>query len=540
MRNHSKSLLKRLMVVFAGIIAVFSLSGCTKSFCTNQDRANQIFAYYGNLFNDELKISEDYVDGFDYSSDNPNRVKLIQRQNKNRTTLIQNIENRANGALTGLYSFDGSFLEFMNNKAEQFVIDNVHYWTDGTLANLQVEEAKTVALHVGIYAGLETDDQNNVTGVSALWKNFDIWYEEAVNDPNIGYLQAPSINYVLNLKQYATQMTGSNTACITPVGGIFEQNDSKVYIEGKTWGQAFKEYGFLEGLLVYPLSYIVHAISTGLNNTIGAQLLAIIVVTILVRLVTVFSTISQSKMQTKQQQMQPLLNDLAKKYPNYQTDKEERQAYSMAQARIMKKYKLHPFRPLLFMIIQFPLFICVWSALQGSAALAAGNMWGLSLTTPVSQCFVNFGQTPGAAVGIVIFILMSLTNVLSSMTSLWFTSWRTKNFGNVGPTQTNADGKPVDPNKTMRIMSYVMMVFIVIMGWNLPVGMGIYWILGAVISIFQALLTEGLSTRNRHRALAHIGDGTDLAAKRRSAHHINSTKDDKKGKKSKSDKPIWR
>lgn len=540
MRNHSKSLLKRLMVVFAGVIAAFSLSGCTKSFCTNQDKANQLFAYYGNLYNSELNISEDFTDDFDYSSQDPNRQKLIKKQNENRATLFKNVESQTNGALTGLYSFDGSFLEFMDNKAQEFVNENVHYWTDGTLAELQPTEAKAVALHVGIYAGLETDENNKVIGVSDLWKNFDIWYEEAVNDPNIGYLQTPSANYVLSLKNYVNMATNSNTACITPVDGIFEQNSSKIYIEGKTWGEAFKEYGFLEGLLVYPLSYIVHAISTGLNNSIGAQLLAIVVVTLLVRIVTIFSTISQSRMQTKQQQIQPLLNDLAKKYPNYQTDKEERQAYSFAQAKIMKKYKLHPLRPMLFLIIQFPLFICVWSALQGSAALAAGNMWGLSLTTPVSQCFTNYSETSGAIVGIIIFIFMSLTNILSSMTSLWLTSWRTKNFGNVGPTQTDANGNVVDPNKTMKIMSYVMMVFIVIMGWNLPVGMGIYWILGAIISIFQGLLTEALNTRNRHRTLAHIGDGTDLAAKRRSAHHINATKNDKKGKKGNSDKPIWR
>lgn len=523
------------MIVFAGIIAAFSLSGCTKSFCTNQDKSNQLFAYYGNLFNETKEIDEDYRDDFDYLDDEKS-VKLIERQNKNRETLIANVENRSGGTMTSIYALDGSFLSFMDAKAKEFRDENYQLWTDGTLAEFDTVQAKAVAWHVGIYSGLEKDENGIVTGVSDLWVNFDMWYKEALQDPNIGYLQAPSQNYVTQLKSACAVGYSSNTACITPIGGIFEQNDAKIYIEGKTWGQAFKEYGFLEGLFVYPLSYIVHTISTGLGSTAGAQILAIVVVTLLVRIVTIFSTISQSKTQEKQTKIQPLLGELSKKFPNYQTDPEQRRAYSMAQAQLMKKYKVHPLRPMLFMLIQFPLFICVWSALQGSAALASGDVFGLSMTTVVSQCFTNFSSTPGAVTGIIIFIIMTITNVLSSMTGMWFSTWRTKNFGNIGPVQKDANGKTIDPNKTMKIVSYVMMAFIVIMGWSLPAGMGIYWILGAIISILQSLLTEALYTRGRHRSLANTGDGTNLAAIRRSKHHMHA----EDSKKKKSDKPLWR
>ena len=64
MRNHSNRLFKRLMMALAGIIIAFGLTGCTKSFCTNQDKSNQLFAYYGDLYQEEIlidvkKISED-------------------------------------------------------------------------------------------------------------------------------------------------------------------------------------------------------------------------------------------------------------------------------------------------------------------------------------------------------------------------------------------------------------------------------------------------------------------------------------------------
>ena len=544
MRNHSNRLLKRLMIVFFGIIAAFSLSGCTKSFCTNQDKANQLFAYYGNLYSETLLIDESTKDDFDYSCKNEteeaSRVKLIKIQNEHRKTLFGN--STSYQGMTTWYDLvvegsDKSFLSFMDNKARQFRDDNYTYWMDGTLASIKtVEEAKAVAWHVGMYAGLTYSDETKttVTGVAEPFTNTELWFNEAVKDPDLGLLKSPSFGFIETIKTNAAIGYNTNTACITPVSGTFNQNNAKIYIEGKTWGQAFKEYGFLEGLFVYPFAWLVHAISDGLGGTGWVQIFAIFVVTILVRIVTVLSTLVQSKSQAKQQRIQPQINELMKKYPNAQEDPEERRALSLEQAQLMKKNHVHPMLPLLFMIIQFPLFICIWSALQGSASLASGNWYGLSLTTKVSECFTNYAETNGAIVGILIFIFMSLANVLSSCTGLWINNWKTKVLGNqsMQPTKKDANGNPMDPNKTMKIMTYVMMAFVLFMGWSLPVGMGIYWFIGAIISILQSLLTEAIQARVRHRDAENTGDGTTLAAIRRSARHTGTNK--------KSEKPLWR
>jgi len=327
----------------------------------------------------------------------------------------------------------------------------------------------------------------------------------------------------------------------SPESRNFTHGGSTVYIEGKTWGQAFAEYGFLEGLFVYPFGWLVHQISTVDLSNGWWQILAIVVITVLARSLTVVSTYIQTKTQAKQQRIQPLLNQLQKKYPNSQTDLDQRRALAMEQSQIMKRNKVHPLLPMLFLILQFPLFICVWASLQDSAALASGNWLGLSLTTVVSTCFTNFSTTNGALTGVFIFILMTVANILASATSLFFNTWRTKNFGTVA-TQMGPDGKPVDPNKSMKWMTIIMSVFIVFMGWNLPAGMGIYWLLGSLISIFQTLIMELIQTRNRHKFAENTGDGSTLAAVRRSKHH-SSTKaeaDKKASKKNKSDKPMWR
>lgn len=541
MRPKAKRIFQRFSVIFGAFIAIFTMSSCTKAFTSNLDKANQMYAAYGNIYQYE-KQSTDVIDTD--TDDNSIQKDMVDKQNENR----KNLYNTLTGISSTSYSYtfpSDKFLKYMNDKVDEFVNKYYVVFLDSTLDKyentvdkngvvVQTAEAKakTITKHVAIYAGFDYKDDiesvNNVTGVSSTFKNLDKWYDQAIVD--LGQIAVPSVNFISTLKSSLSSASVSTT--ITPESKTFNFNGTPMYVEGKTWGQAFKEYGFLEGLFVYPFSYIIHSIiSIGGNGWI--QIFAIFVVTILARLITVIQTVFQARTQAKQQKLQPEMAALAKKYPNAQTDMEEKRAMSMEQMQLMKKHKVHPFLPFLFIIIQFPLFICVWSALQGSAALANGNWLGISLTTTVNQCFTNYKNVPGAMVGIFVFIFMTIANILSSTTNLWFTSWRNKKFGNQ---QMQAPGSP-DSNKTMKFITYGMLVFVVIMGFNLPVGMGIYWFLGALIQIIQTIIMECVQTHNRHKLAKSTGDGTELAFIRRSKHH----KDSKPGDNSKkSDKPLWR
>ena len=522
MRKHTHRWVKRLAAVFTAFVAVFFMSSCTKSFCSTQDQANQLYAALGNIYLDSVEIDESQA------SKNDN----VKEQNENRTALFAAMQNSGYSLPTK------AFNDYMYQKAQEEAANTVQYWTDGTLGTWTDAQAEEIALHVAVYAGIDKDE-NGTLVVAPLWTNFNTWYNDALTDENLGITLAPSFSYVSLFQTQAQTLISGSTACISPTDQAFEQDGSVIYVSGKTWGQAFADYGFLEGLLVYPFAYIIHAISESLGETGGAQFLAILVVTLIARIITVLSTFFQSRTQAKQQKIQPMLNALQAKYPNASTDKEQKQALAMEQASLMRQAKVHPLLPMVFLIIQFPIFICVWSALQGSAALASGSFLGLALTTPVSECFTNFANTPGAVVGIVIFLFMAIANVLSSTTGLLFSTWRTKNFGT--QTLATASAQGMDPNKTMKTFTIVMMVIVLFMGFSLPAAMGIYWILGSLISILQSLMTEGLQTRARHRLARETGDGTTLAAIRRSAHHQpGGKKDEKKDKKNKSDKPLWR
>lgn len=515
MRKHTHRWIKRLAAVFTAFVAVFFMSSCTASFCSTQDSASQMYAALGNIYAESVVL------------DNPDNAD----QNTNRTALFTTLQNAG-------YSLPSkTFNAYMNQKATEEKENTVHYWTDGTLGNWSEKDAETIAWQVAVFAGVSTDENGKVV-VDPLWTNFNEWYEEALDDETIGVALAPSRSYVSVFQSQSQSLIGGSLACISPDDEAYNQDGSTIYVSGKSWGEAFADYGFLEGLFVYPFAYIIHVIGKNNENSAGMLFLAILVVTLIARIVTVLSTFFQGRTQAKQQRIQPMLNALQAKYPNAASDKEQKQALAMEQAALMRKAKVHPLLPLIFLIIQFPIFICVWSALQGSAVLASGSFLGLALTTPVSECFMNFANTEGAVVGILIFIFMAISNILSSSTGLFFSSWRTKNFG----TQSlNASTPGADPAKTMKTFTIVMMVVILFMGFSLPAAMGIYWILGSLISILQSLLTEGLQARARHRLAKETGDGSTLAAIRRSAHHQpGGKKEGKKDKKNKSDKPLWR
>ena len=62
------------MILFAGIIAIFGLSSCTKTFCTNQDKANQLYSYYGDLYATSIDVAQE--EGYNTTTQNTNRETL--------------------------------------------------------------------------------------------------------------------------------------------------------------------------------------------------------------------------------------------------------------------------------------------------------------------------------------------------------------------------------------------------------------------------------------------------------------------------------
>ena len=205
-------------------------------------------------------------------------------------------------------------------------------------------------------------------------------------------------------------------------------------------------------------------------------------------LFTFKSTMDQQKMSA----LQPELAKLQQKYPNSNTNQYEKQMLAQAQMALYKKHKINPMSQLLTLIIQFPIFIAVWGALSGSSILTSGDIFGMSLGKSISAAITTWNFDGAWWTAFVLFVLMTASQIVSSQLAKWLQSKDTKKVSKMGKNPA-ADAQ----GKQMKMMSWFMTAMIVVMGFSLPSGMGIYWLVGALISMVQTVITQTVMKRKK-------------------------------------------
>lgn len=323
---------------------------------------------------------------------------------------------------------------------------------------------------------------------------------------SLGADQAMTTEYYTSYKNSINTKVINLKTCITNDTGLYghvndDMLDDTVLIEGKGvdfwggWGDAFAKHGFLEGLFVYPISYMVDSFAHSFGMNGWGQIWSLLIVTVIVRLFFMLITLPSTISQQKQTALQPELAKLQQKYPNSNTNTYEKQRLAQAQMALYKKHKVHPFMTFAVLIIQFPLFIAVWNAFSGSAALATDVVLGLRLSDTIWNALTNFSGWPGNAgwwTALVLIILMSAGQIFSMLIPQWLQKARIKNVAKtaVNPTVNQQQ-------KTMKYVQWGMIIFTIIMGFSLPSAMGVYWLAGAIFNIIQALIMHLIFNRKK-------------------------------------------
>ena len=93
----------------------------------------------------------------------------------------------------------------------------------------------------------------------------------------------------------------------------------------------------------------------------------------------------------------------------------------------------------------------------------------------------------------VLFLLMTAAQIVSTKLPQWMQKKATKKVAKMGknPAQDQS-------NKTMKYMSTFMIIMIVFMGFTLPSGMGLYWLVGALLSIVQTVVTQAIMKKKKN------------------------------------------
>ena len=492
MKKTNKLIIGGLGLVLGSML----LSSCTKSFCTVEDTAHIMYMYdYG--------ITEYY----DSNVEGSNQLFEGNANIYVKYTALSSL-NEKSGIATANASAD------KNGSPKP----SLEFWKalDDVVLEKALEKAsfdKTTVSYNDLFQSLNkygylkfADSAENKT----IFANFDAYVTDA--SKKVGVDDCPTQDYLKDYKTALTSAVNGARSCFAIEereygyygydSGIkgFRETPSAVTMTKKTWGSAWKQ-GLFQGLLVFPIAWTLESFVSLFSGGDPAalqhgipQILAILAITFIVRGLWLLATFKNTKATAKMQLLQPEIAKIQAKYPNSNTNNNDKQRMAMEMQAMYKKHGVNPLGSIIIMFFQFPIFICVLGAIQGSASISTGAFLGLNFNSSIFTTLFNGANwaNGSAFTALVVFLLMAGTQVLAMFLPRILQKKQTKNIAKLG---TNPAMK-ANESKT-RMFTIIMMSMIIIMGFTLVSAMGIYWIVGALFQICQTLITNAVSNRKK-------------------------------------------
>lgn len=201
--------------------------------------------------------------------------------------------------------------------------------------------------------------------------------------------------------------------------------------------------------LCYPLVWVLNFF----NALIPNYGVAIILLTILVRLVFWPLTHKSSMGMRKMQEIQPKMKELQKKF------KDNPQRLQQETWQLYRDHKVNPLSSCLPMLVQIPVFIALFTVLRSAVELRyAPFLWISDLSEPEALFASWF---PFGGLNILPLAMAGLTMLQSAFT-------------------------PSGDNSQQRMMMIMMPLMMLVMFYNFPSALSLYWALSTAFGVAQA------------------------------------------------------
>ncbi|MFA6322995.1 MAG: YidC/Oxa1 family membrane protein insertase [Candidatus Buchananbacteria bacterium] len=211
--------------------------------------------------------------------------------------------------------------------------------------------------------------------------------------------------------------------------------------------------------------------------------LAIIILTILVRLIILPLYVKSIRMQMKMKEIEPELAAIKVKYPK---DNVEQSRQTM---ELYKKYKINPFVTFLVLLIQLPIILSLFYVFRDSFVVHKDLIYSfIPVPSGVNQYFLGF-----------IDITANKNYFLAILTGL--TQYIQMQFALPKPTKKNPDDKSKsfkdDLARSMDIqMRYIMPLMIIFISIGLPAAISIYWVTSNIFAtIFEVFIRRNIKNK---------------------------------------------
>ncbi len=243
--------------------------------------------------------------------------------------------------------------------------------------------------------------------------------------------------------------------------------------------------GAWERFIVYPLAQLLMILHTFIDN-LGIPYSwgwAIIVFTILVKIVTLPLTLKQLQSTKAQQQIQPKMRELQEKYGK------DRQKLAEEQMKLYKEAGVNPMGGCLPLLVQLPILWGLYQALYVLANPSIGELqnarwfWIPDLSYPslaVGTSWIGEAFASNDWGKLITYfslpILMLLTQLLVQKMAQ----------------PAKASGQQQDPQ--MRMMNQMMFFMPIMFAWitlGLPSGLTLYWTVSNILAVIQQYFVTG-------------------------------------------------
>jgi len=273
------------------------------------------------------------------------------------------------------------------------------------------------------------------------------------------------------------QADAAMTSAVSIHAGETKSFETKIYAGPKTQGDLKSAAAAIPGIertidygwfwfLARPLLWAINA----LFDFVGNYGIAIIILTILLRIALWPLTRKSYTSMAAMQKMQPEMQRIQKLYAD---DKIRMQA---EMTKLYQTHKTSPVSGCLPMLLQIPIFFALYRALLISVPMRqAGFLWipDLAAADPTSV-FNLFGLLPYSVPG---WLTIGALPIIMGLT-MW---WQQK-------LQSSANSAPSDPTnpiaQTTKFMKWLPIIFVIFFAW-MPAGLVLYWTVSNIFGIGQ-------------------------------------------------------
>lgn len=193
---------------------------------------------------------------------------------------------------------------------------------------------------------------------------------------------------------------------------------------------------------------------------------AIIILTILVRLILYPSQKKSIESQKQMQKIQPELDEIKKKYPN------DQQAQSQAMMDLYKTYNINPLSSCLPLLIQLPIIFVLYRVFTASLTTDRFNELLYTFTPhpeQINTIFLGINLTEPN------IYLAVLAGVLQLIQSIQMAPKKSKNAKKSGGVLGDFSSQ----------MVYIFPIFTVIIAIKLPAALALYWVVTTLFLVIQ-------------------------------------------------------